>query len=93
MEEGSAFISWMGGDLEDILCERFERQVGADNCVSFEGLKLQISVQSHRCHYVKVRVSVLRRLDGSLAVCHCPRKLAEYAPDGRLRQEDRKMAA
>ena len=30
MEEGSAFVEWIGGPLEDVLCERFERQVGAD---------------------------------------------------------------
>jgi hypothetical protein len=40
MEESSAFVAWVGAPLDDILCERFERQVGADNCVSFEGLKL-----------------------------------------------------
>ncbi len=25
MEEGSAFVAWIGGDLDDILCEQFER--------------------------------------------------------------------
>lgn len=82
MEEGSAFVDWIGGPLEDILCERFERTVGNDNCVSFEGLKLQIPADRHRCHYVKAKVAVLRRIDGSLAVLHGPRKLAEYGPDG-----------
>ncbi|HTJ55695.1 MAG TPA: ISNCY family transposase, partial [Nitrosospira sp.] len=33
-EEGSAFVPWIGGELDDILCERFERTVGNDNCVS-----------------------------------------------------------
>jgi transposase len=56
MEEGSAFVAWVGAPLDDILCERFERQVGADNCVSFEGLKLQIPTDRHRCHYVKAKV-------------------------------------
>ncbi|MDR0218267.1 MAG: ISNCY family transposase [Enterobacteriaceae bacterium] len=93
MEEGSAFISWIGGPLEDILCERFERQVGADNCVSFEGLKLQIPADRYRCHYVKVKVSVLRRIDGSLAVCHGPRLLAEYASNGQLRSGNQKAVA
>lgn len=35
MEDGSAFVAWIGGTLDDILCERFERQVAPDNCVSF----------------------------------------------------------
>ena len=82
MEEGSAFVDWIGGPLEDILCERFERTVGNDNCVSFEGLKLQIPADRYRCHYVKAKVSVLRRIDGCLAILQGPRKLAEYGPDG-----------
>lgn len=93
MEEGSAFVDWIGGPLEDMLCERFERTVGNDNCVSFEGLKLQIPADRHRCHYVKAKVAVLRRIDGSLAVLHGPRKLAEYGPDGQVRQIEQKAAA
>ena len=42
MKDGSAFVGWIGGSLDDILCERFERTVGNDNCVSFESIKLQI---------------------------------------------------
>jgi transposase len=86
VEEGSAFVAWVGGKLEDILCERFERTVGNDNCVSFEKIKLQIPADRHRCHYVKVKVNVLRRLDGSLAIMHGPRLLAEYEANGQLCQ-------
>jgi Winged helix-turn helix len=60
MEEGSAFVPWIGGSLDDILCEQFERTVGADNCVRFEGLILQIPADRHRCHYVKAKVRVHR---------------------------------
>ncbi len=83
-EEGSAFVPWIGGELADYLCERFDRVVGNDNCVSFETLKLQIPADRHRCHYVKVKVVVLRRPDGRMAIHHGPRKLAEYDPEGRL---------
>lgn len=93
MEEGSAFVAWIGSPLEDILCERFERQVGPDNCVSFEGKKLQIPADRHRCHYVKAKVAVLRRTDGSLAIFHGPRKLAEYEPTGQLRPPELKAVA
>jgi transposase len=93
MEEGSAFVDWIGGPLEDILCERFERTVGNDNCVSFEGLKLQIPADRHRCHYVKAKVAVLRRIDGSLVILHGPRKLAEYGPDGQAREVKHQAAA
>ena len=83
MEEGSAFVAWIGGSLDDILCEHFERTVGNDNCVHFEGRVLQIPADRHRCHYVKVKVRVLRYPDVTLAVCHGPRKLASYDAQGR----------
>jgi hypothetical protein len=57
-EEGSAFVAWIGGPLEDILCEQFERTVGHDHCVRFENLHLQIPVDRHRCHYVKAKWKV-----------------------------------
>ena len=52
LEEGTAFVPFLGGSLDDILCEQFERTVGKDNCVRFEGLTLQIPSDRHRCHYV-----------------------------------------
>jgi transposase len=85
-EEGSAFVPWTGDNLDDILCEQDERTVSADNCVSFEGMTLQIPANRYRCHYVKVRVLVHRYLDGSLAIFHGPRKLADYDPRGKLKE-------
>jgi hypothetical protein len=92
-EEGSAFVPWAGGALEDILCEQSERTVGNDNCVKFDGLRLQIPADRHRCNYVKARVRVHRYADGSLAVFHGPRKLARYSPTGELVQSENKQAA
>lgn len=85
-EEGSAFTPWVGGNLDDILCEQDERTVSADNCVSYEGIKLQIPANPYRCHYVRARVRVHKYLDGSLAVFHGPRKLADYDPQGNLKE-------
>lgn len=82
-ECGSAFVPWIGGQLADILCERHERVVGHDNCVSFEGLKLQIPADRHRCHYVKARVIVLRYPNRQMAIMHGPRKLASYDALGK----------
>ena len=84
-EEGSAFVPWTGDNLDDILCEQDERTVNADNCVSFEGMKLQIPANQYRCHYVRVRVRVHRYPDGALAIFHGPRKLADYNPQGKLK--------
>jgi transposase len=86
-EEGSAFVPWIGGSLDDIFCEQYERTVGHDNCVRFEGITLQIPPDRHRCHYVKAKVRVHFYPDGSLAVFHGPRKLANYDAEGRLKQD------
>jgi transposase len=86
LEEGSTFVPWVGGSLDDILCHQEERTVSADNCVSFEGMKLQIPANQYRCHYVRVRVRVHRYLEGSLAIFHGPRKLAGYDQQGKLKE-------
>jgi len=93
MMEGSAFVPWIGGSLDDILCEHYERTVGADNCVRFEGLSLQIPADRHRCHYVKARVRVNRYANGALALFHGPRGLAYFTPDGRPITHDLEQAA
>ena len=92
-EQGTAFVPWIGGSLEDILCEQYERTVGNDNCVRFEKLILQIPADRHRCHYVKARVRVHRYADDSLAVFHGPRKLAGYDRDGKIITQSLKLAA
>ena len=83
LESGSAFVPWIGGCLEDILCEQHERTVSHDNCVRFEGLVLQIPADRHRCHYVKARVRVHRYPSGALAIFHGPRGLAYFTPEGK----------
>lgn len=93
MAEGSAFVPWIGGSLDDILCEQFERTVSADNCVRFDGLILQIPADRHRCHYVKARVRVNRYASGALAVFHGPRGLAYFTADGTPITEDLQQAA
>ncbi len=87
MAEGSAFVPRLGQDLNDILCEQYERTVGKDNCVQFETLKLQIPAQSHRMNYVKVKVKVHRYMDGDLSIFHGPRCLAKYTSHGNLIME------
>jgi hypothetical protein len=80
-EAGSAFVPWVGGALEDVLCVQEERVVGNDNCVRYAGRVLQIPADAHRCHYVKARVRVHDYPDGRLAVFHGPRCLARYGAD------------
>lgn len=92
LEPGAAFVPWIGDGLDDILCEQFERKVGADNCVSFEGRTLQIPRQRHRCHFVRLTVRVHRYGDDTLAIFHGPRCLARYTADGRLQETLRHAA-
>jgi transposase len=93
LEEGTAFVPFLGVNLDDILCEHYERTVGKDNCVRFEGLTLQIPSDRHRCHYVKAKVGVHRYQDGGLAIFHGPRKLAAYDAQGTYNKPEIKAVA
>lgn len=93
-EEGSAFVAcYEPAVLDDILCEQFERVVRKDNCVQFDGLMLQIPATRHRCHYVKVKVKVLRHTDGTLSLYHGPRLLARYDAQGKELTRNMPVAA
>ena len=92
-EEGSAFISYIGPSLDDILCEQHERTVQPNNCVRFENLVLQISKNEYRCNYIKAKVRVHCYLDGTLAIFHGPRKLGTYDNKGQQIQNSVQKAA
>lgn len=92
-EQGTAFVPWVGTNLDDILCEKHDRVVSADNCVRFEGKTLQIPADQYRCHYVKVRVRIHRYPDNCLAIFHGPRKLADYDDQGKLKDIKKGRAA
>jgi transposase len=85
-QEGSAFIAIPGIDLGEILCVQEERQVGNDNCVSFNRLKLQIPASPLRPHFVKARVKVRQYHDGTHAIFHGQRCLGRYDHKGAITQ-------
>ena len=58
--------------------------MGANNCVSYQGITLQIAEHKHRCHFVKVKVRVHAYPNGQLAIFHGPRRLGDYQADGTL---------
>src|SRR3989338_2308685 len=89
-EEGTGFIQRIEKNLDDILCEQHERTVSSDNCVSFEGKTLQIPKDEYRCNYIRVKVRIHRYTDGSIAIFHGPRKLAEYDEDGNCKTKTEK---
>ena len=82
-ETGSAFVPWIGTNLQDILCLQEERVVRADNCVAYQNKLLQIPADRHRCHYVKAKVRVHEYPDHQLAIFHGPRCLAQYDVNGK----------
>jgi transposase len=90
-QEGTAFVAIPGVDLAEILCVQEERQVGNDNCVSFNRLKLQIPESLLRAHFVKTRVKVRQYPDGTHAIFYGPRCLGRYDKKGVL-NEERKAA-
>lgn len=86
-QENTAFVPWLSGNLslKDILCIQAMRVVNKDNTVRYENLSLQIPKDQYRYHYVKATVCVHEYIDGSLAVFHGPRRLAEYDVLGELK--------
>ena len=90
-QQGSAFVAIPGTDLNEILCVQEDRQVGQDNCVSFNRLKLQIPASPLRAHFVKANVKVRHYHDGTHAIFHGPRCLGRYDSKGAF-AEDKKAA-
>ena len=86
-EEGNAFVPLAGINLDDYLCEQYERTVGKDNSVQFECLHLQLPQDRHRYHYVKAKVKVLRHLDRTISIYHGPRCLGKYTSRGNQIKE------
>ena len=91
-ESGSGFVPWIGGDLDDYLCQRYTAKVGKDNCVRFEKRILQIPEDATRYHYVKATVEIVRHLDQTLSILYGPRRLARYDTDGNIINENKKQA-
>jgi hypothetical protein len=75
-------VAIAGIDLGEILCVQEEREVGNDNCVSFNRLKLQFPASPLRAHSVKAQVKVRQYYDGTYAIFHGPRCLGRYDRKG-----------
>jgi len=74
----------------EILRVQEERQLGNDNCVSFNRLKL-LPACPLRAHFVKANVKVRQYPDATHAIFHGQRCLGRYDQKGAFLQE--KMAA
>lgn len=92
-EEGTAFIPLLDAQIDEILCEHYERTVRRDNCIAFEGLTIQIPPDRYRASYFKAVVRVHRYPDRSLTIFHGTRKLAAYHANGTIITPGKEKAA
>jgi transposase len=83
-QDGSAFVAIPGVDLKEILCVQEDREVGNDNTVAFNRMRLQIPPSPLRAHFVHARVKVHQYPDGMLAIFHGRRCLGRYDGAGVL---------
>ena len=76
-EPGSAYRQIPDSlDLDDVFCFKYQRTVGPDNVVRLGEHRIQIMPTNGRSSYVKAKVEVQERMDGSLAVYYKVRCLA-----------------
>ena len=80
--EETAFVAADPALLAETLCIEEERVVARDNTVSYGNRRLQLPASKTRAHYVKARVKVREYPDGTLAVFHGPRRIANYNAQG-----------
>ena len=83
-----------GFDPDQVFCFKHQRTVGRDNVIRFEDHRLQIVPTNGRSSYVKAKVEVHERMDGSLAVyykgqCLATKPAPPEAPVLRLRNTTR----
>jgi transposase len=81
-QDGSAFVRDAQGLAREILCVHDERQVGNDNTIRWNNLRLQLPPSPLRPHFVKATVQVRQYPDDRIAVFWGPHRLADYTPDG-----------
>jgi transposase len=93
IDKTSAFLPFVGKNLDEILCVQETRVVSNDNTVRFDGKILQIQKDVHRHHYVKCEVQVHKKLDETLAVFYGNRCLGEFCHNGKpiIKQELNQM--
>ncbi|TGP24870.1 MULTISPECIES: hypothetical protein [unclassified Mesorhizobium] len=85
--QDSAFVAADPAVLAEILCIQEERVVARDNTVAFARLRLQLPQSPIRHHFVKAAVKVRQYPDGTLAIFHGPRRIAQYSSQGTAIQQ------
>jgi hypothetical protein len=76
-EPGLAYRKPLEGfNPDEVFCFKYQRTVSGDNVVRFGGHRLQIVPTNGRSSYVKAKVELHERMDGSLAVYYQEQCLA-----------------
>jgi transposase len=83
-QQGTAFVPYMGGQLDRIFALHHERTVGNDNCVTFLNRRWQIPQSTWRYSFAKCRVKLYEHLDGTMSIGLGPHTLGHYDAQGRL---------
>ena len=78
-----AFVPLGGVALEAILCHEEEREVGRDNTVQLDAVRMQIEKQPGRATCAGLTVILRRHLDGTHTVLWGKRVLGRYDARGR----------
>jgi transposase len=75
-----------GFKAEEYFCGKYERTVGSDNVVRFNGKRLQVLPSLERLSYAHCKVEVQKRLNGSLAIYYQgkPLDIAAAPPEATL---------
>jgi len=82
--EGTAFVPYVGADLNKIFSYQEERVVGNDNTITFGKVCMQIQPQTFRFSMAKCRVLVCRHLDGAIGIYYGPHLLGCYSENGEI---------
>jgi transposase len=85
-QAGTAFLPYLGTELEKIFSQQQERVVDNDNTVRFQGRCLQIPQQTFRFSLARCRVLVCHHLDQSLTIHYGQHVLGHYDAAGQICQ-------
>jgi transposase len=83
-QPGTAFLPYLGNDLDKIFSQQHERVVENDNTVRFERRCLQIPQQTFRFSLARCRVLVCAHLDETISVHYGNHVLGRYDAGGRM---------
>ena len=83
-QEGTAFVPYLGSELDKTWSHQQERIVDKDNTVSYDNLILQVAQQKFRFSLARCRVLVCRHLNESISVHYGPHLLGSLRCEWRL---------